>query len=316
MIEGIPKISVLVITYKQEDIVGRTLDSLISQRDYLYEICISDDCSPDGTWDVLQDYQKRYPDLIKLHRQDPNVGIFENTEYSWTMPTGDIINEIAGDDTTPEGWYKAVIDYIIKKNIDYKNELFCVYGDFAAIYPNGDSMLFRQNAVLKKPNDALRMAIRGIIGGRGCCYSVKILHKFEKVSQGRSHIAEMAQDRQLQCLSQHNYYIPNLSNVYYTGIGISAHINDQIYNERMEIWPYFIKYLQKKGINLSQSDIYFGKYEDAKLRLRKHRSIANFFQTIIAYIFSLDLTLPRENELKHLIFAIIRRLPHKKPIAF
>ena len=104
--------------------------------------------------------------------------------------------------------------------------------------------------------------------------------------------------------------------MYYTGIGISAHINDQIYNERMEIWPYFIKYLQKKGINLSQSDIYFGKYEDAKLRLRKHRSIANFFQTIIAYIFSLDLTLPRENELKHLIFAIIRRLPHKKPIAF
>ena len=197
MIEGIPKISVLVITYKQEDIVGRTLDSLISQRDYLYEICISDDCSPDGTWDVLQDYQKRYPDLIKLHRQDPNVGIFENTEYSWTMPTGDIINEIAGDDTTPEGWYKAVIDYIIKKNIDYKNELFCVYGDFAAIYPNGDSMLFRQNAVLKKPNDALRMAIRGIIGGRGCCYSVKILHKFEKVSQGRSHIAEMFVSTQL-----------------------------------------------------------------------------------------------------------------------
>ena len=65
MIEGIPRISVLVITYKQQDIVGRTLDSLLAQKDYLYEICLSDDCSPDNTWQVLLNYQKQYPDLIK-----------------------------------------------------------------------------------------------------------------------------------------------------------------------------------------------------------------------------------------------------------
>ena len=140
MIEGIPRISVLVITYRQEGIVGRTLDSLLAQKDYLYEICVSDDCSPDHTWDVLLDYQKRYPDIIKLHRNEPNVGIFENTEQSWTMATGDVVNTIAGDDTTPDGWYKAVVEFIQQNNIDYKNELFCIYGDFKCIYPNGDSM--------------------------------------------------------------------------------------------------------------------------------------------------------------------------------
>ena len=114
MIQGIPKISVLVITYKQEDIVGRTLDSLLAQKEFLYEICVSDDCSPDNTWEVLLDYQRRYPDVIKLHRNDPNVGIFENTEYSWSMATGEVINTIAGDDTTPDGWYKAVVE--LKQN--------------------------------------------------------------------------------------------------------------------------------------------------------------------------------------------------------
>ena len=108
MLEGIPKLSIMVITYNQEKVVGRTMDSLIQQRDYVYEICVSDDCSTDRTWEILQEYKNRYPDLIKIHRQEHNVGIFENTEYQWTMPTGDMVNGIAGDDTTPNGWYKSV----------------------------------------------------------------------------------------------------------------------------------------------------------------------------------------------------------------
>lgn len=316
MIEGIPRISVMVITYNQEDVVGRALDSLVAQRDYLYEICISDDCSPDGTWDILLDYQKKYPDLIKLHRQKQNVGIFENTEYSWTMPSGDIIAEIAGDDMTPIGWYKTVVEFIKTNNIDWEKEQFCIYGDFKAVYPNGDSLLFKQNAVLKRPNDALRLAIRGIIGGRGCCYSSKILKEFERVSRGRSHIAEMAQDRQLQCLTRYNYYIPCISNIYFTGIGVSAHINEEIYNERMGIWPYFIDYLHKKGLQLSRADIYFGKYEDARLSLRMHHSISSFYQVLKTFIYSRDYRLPRGNEIKHLVFAVLRRLPHKRPIEF
>ena len=52
---SIPKISVLMITYNQEKIVRRALDSLIAQKDYLYEICINDDCSTDNTFQVIQE---------------------------------------------------------------------------------------------------------------------------------------------------------------------------------------------------------------------------------------------------------------------
>ena len=41
----------------------------------------------------------------------------------------------------------------------------------------------------------LKLSLRGIIGNRGCCYSINILRKFIKCSQGRSHIAEDAIDR-------------------------------------------------------------------------------------------------------------------------
>lgn len=316
MIEGIPRISVIVITYKQEHIVRRTLDSLIAQKDYLYEICVSDDCSPDGTWNVLQDYQRQYPDLIKLHRQEHNVGIFENTEYQWTMPTGDIVNEIAGDDTTPDGWYKKVIEYIRDNNIDWKNELFCIYGDYKCIYPNGDTIVFKSDAVAKRPNDAFRLALRGIIGGRGCCYSIKVHRKFEKVSKGRSHIAETAQDRQRQFFTEKNYYIPQLSNVYYTGIGVSTRVNNESFEERLKIWPYAEHFFESKGYVFCRSDKYYGRYNVAMKKFRHNKNVGNFLEVVKTYLLSRDFTLPRGNGLKHTIFAIVRRLPHKNPINF
>ena len=42
-------ISVIVVTYCQEDTLGRTLDSILAQElDCPYEILVSDDCSSDS----------------------------------------------------------------------------------------------------------------------------------------------------------------------------------------------------------------------------------------------------------------------------
>ena len=118
---GFPKITVLIISYKQENLIKRAIDSLLQQKDYLYEICVSDDCSPDNTWEVLQEYSRQNPGLFKLHQNNPNVGIFENIEYSWTMPSGDLVYQLSGDDECPDGWFKSVVELIQKENIDYVN---------------------------------------------------------------------------------------------------------------------------------------------------------------------------------------------------
>ena len=90
--------------------------SLLCQE-HLYEICVSDDCSSDRTWEILNEYSSRYPGLFKLNRNDPNLGIFANEEKTWEMPTGDIIYRIAGDDMCCEGYFKAVVDFISEKGI-------------------------------------------------------------------------------------------------------------------------------------------------------------------------------------------------------
>ena len=62
-----PKVSVSIITYNQRKVIGRAIDSVLMQRtDFPFEIIIGDDCSDDGTQDVLRAYQRRYPDVVQI----------------------------------------------------------------------------------------------------------------------------------------------------------------------------------------------------------------------------------------------------------
>lgn len=315
MLDGLPKISVLVITYNQEDLIKRAIDSLLAQKDYIYEICVSDDCSKDRTWDILQEYSAKYPGLFVLNRNEPNVGIFENIEKTWTMPTGDIIYQLSGDDECGEGWFKEVVEYIRDNNIDYKNEMFCIYGDYKCIYPNGDSLLFKNDAITSGI-DPVRLAIRKYIGNRSSCYSINVLKKFSKVSKGRSYEAEGAQDRLLQLYSEKNYYCPHLGNVYYTGIGVNRHLSP---SDIVEVFDKGVKYnqevLQNLGYPFNSKEIYYMQYYIVKNKFIYQKSISNLFKSLALYIKAFDWTFKMENfRLPIYVFAIRRRLPHKQPI--
>lgn len=64
------KITVIVMTYNHKDYIGKALDSILLQRiSVLFNILIHDDCSDDGTYQILLSYQNKYPDKIKIIRQ-------------------------------------------------------------------------------------------------------------------------------------------------------------------------------------------------------------------------------------------------------
>ena len=66
-----PLVSVLVVTYNQEDTLGRTIDSLLAQDlEEPWEILICDDASADGTAGVARRYADAYPDRIRLIVRD------------------------------------------------------------------------------------------------------------------------------------------------------------------------------------------------------------------------------------------------------
>ena len=313
------KISVLVICYKQENLIKRALDSLLQQKEYIHEICVSDDCSPDKTWDILKEYEVQYPGLFKLHRNEPNVGIFENIEHTWTMPTGDLIYQLSGDDAVPDGWFKTVSDYISINNLDYKNENICIYGDFRLEYPNVD-ILIRRNDVIESGVNSLRLAVRGIVFNRSCVYSKKILEQFFLCSKGRSYAVEFVQDRQLQLYTDKAFYMPYVGNVYFANIGVSTTINKNSpkTKEREQAIEYAIAVFKERGIIFNRSDIYYLKYLTVVAKLRRNKSLLLYLKAIFLFSISLDLRLGKKNLLifKLFVFALLRKIPHKKPLKF
>lgn len=259
MLENIPKISVLVICYKQENVIRRAMDSLIAQKDYIYEICINDDKSPDKTWEILLEYQAKYPDLVKPVRNDPNLGIFQNIEATWKRPMGDMIYQLSGDDECGKDYFKHVVEFVLEKGIDYKNQAFCVYGDYVQINKNGQSIRYKNELI--HPN-VIKLKLRKLLSNRSACFSRKVLDSFVPISEGRSYMIEAAQDIELQVFSKYNYYVPFIGNIYYAEIGVSA--SDHLKNERKQaidvVFQKVLAFLRKNGIKSDKSDLNFVKY--------------------------------------------------------
>jgi glycosyltransferase involved in cell wall biosynthesis len=68
-----PCVSVWVITYNHARFIGQCLDSILMQKtDFLFEICLGEDDSSDGTREICQDYARRFPHIIRLFPRDRN----------------------------------------------------------------------------------------------------------------------------------------------------------------------------------------------------------------------------------------------------
>ena len=308
MLENIPKISVLVICYKQENVIRRAMDSLIAQKDYIYEICINDDKSPDKTWEILLEYQAKYPDLVKPVRNDPNLGIFQNIEATWKRPMGDMIYQLSGDDECGKDYFKHVVEFVLEKGIDYKNQAFCVYGDYVQINKNGQSIRYKNELI--HPN-VIKLKLRMLLSNRSACFSRKVLESFVPISEGRSYMIEAAQDIELQVFSKYNYYVPFIGNIYYAEIGVSA--SDHLKNERKQaidvVFQKVLAFLRKNGIKSDKSDLNFVKYYIA---YKQGRTLLAFYY----YIKGIDFKLGKKGvQLERIAFVLknkFSRLFHDK----
>lgn len=63
-------ITVIVMTYNQKDYIRESLDSILRQKTNVdFNILIHDDCSSDGTSEIIDEYKKQYPDKIEVIHQ-------------------------------------------------------------------------------------------------------------------------------------------------------------------------------------------------------------------------------------------------------
>jgi glycosyltransferase involved in cell wall biosynthesis len=97
-------LSIFIPTFNRGHLIGETLDSFIEQiSEYRIPIVISDNCSTDDTFQVVERYKQKYP-YIKYSKNAENLGFDGNvvkmaelvdTKYCWLFGDDDIIKKDA-----------------------------------------------------------------------------------------------------------------------------------------------------------------------------------------------------------------------------
>lgn len=113
------KVSVWMSAYNHEKYLAQCLDGVLMQKtNFDYEIILGEDCSADKTREIAINYQKKFPDKIKLYLPEKNIGMMEMDVATWDMCDGKYIALLNGDDYwTDENKLQIQVDFL-EKNPD------------------------------------------------------------------------------------------------------------------------------------------------------------------------------------------------------
>lgn len=93
-----PLVSIGIITYNQKEYLRECIESCLAQDYPNFEIVVADDCSTDGTQDLLREYNLKYQDKFVLCLAENNQGITHNSNACLDACKGDFIALTGGDD--------------------------------------------------------------------------------------------------------------------------------------------------------------------------------------------------------------------------
>jgi glycosyltransferase involved in cell wall biosynthesis len=178
------KISVVITSYNQKDYLIQTIDSVLAQTFKPFEIFICDDCSTDDSRQVIRQYAKNYPDVIKPVFQTRNLGVTKNRNIGIKAATGDFITTLDGDDLyLPEKLEKEMGKAAkTKSQLVYSNVIYIdENGDKTGIrYKNNNQLegcLFEKIATLRYP------APREVLIAKNCIDQLGFLDETLKINE-------------------------------------------------------------------------------------------------------------------------------------
>ena len=136
-------VSVAVITYNMQKYLPQLLDSILMQQvKFKYEIVVDDDHSPDDSRQILFDYKKKYPEIMKLSLRDQNVGGSRNMYGVLRHCQGKYIAILEGDD-----WWES------KTKLQYQFDFMESHPEYIGMYCNSWCELSTTESIHKVRRD-------------------------------------------------------------------------------------------------------------------------------------------------------------------
>jgi glycosyltransferase involved in cell wall biosynthesis len=149
------KVSVCMIAYKHEAYIRQAIESILAQDvDFAIELVIGDDCSPDGTAAICEEFAQRDP-RVRLLPRERNMGVMPNFTRTLLACTGQYIAVCEGDDY----WTDPLK---LRKQVAFLDS----HHDFAGA--THQSMIITNNQPVRvfKEGVAHTLGTKDLIGGR------------------------------------------------------------------------------------------------------------------------------------------------------
>lgn len=111
-------VSIQCIVFNQKDHIKKCLDGFVMQKtNFKFEVIVYDDCSTDGTRDIIEEYSNRYPETIKTIFPEHNIakseGFYKINQLVYNQMNGKYIAFCEGDDYwTDENKLQIQVDYL------------------------------------------------------------------------------------------------------------------------------------------------------------------------------------------------------------
>ncbi|MEI7457530.1 MAG: glycosyltransferase [Nitrosomonadales bacterium] len=114
-----PLVSVAMVTYNHARFIRAAIEGVVQQKTaFSFELVIGEDCSTDETRAVVLEYQRRYPQIIRVLLSDANVGAASNGLRVEMRCRGRYIAYCEGDDYWIDAKKLALQVEVLERDLD------------------------------------------------------------------------------------------------------------------------------------------------------------------------------------------------------
>lgn len=113
-----PKVTIIVPVYHVEKYLPRCLDSIMNQTYDDYEVICINDCSPDNSQGILEQYANRYPEKFTALINEKNIGLGKTRERGIRHAKGAYLLFIDSDDYIRDDYVETYIRTMERENCD------------------------------------------------------------------------------------------------------------------------------------------------------------------------------------------------------
>ena len=161
-----PLLSITIPTYNRAIFLENLLNCITPQARELgeiVEICISNNGSSDNTKEVVSNFQKKYPGLIKYNENEKNLGFDKNMFKVIEMAQGDFVWLFGDDDLVVKDGIKKVINFI-KNHCNKDTGLIALANSLYFIDDKTGKKIVYDQSIEKGKPEAYEISHKDIIG--------------------------------------------------------------------------------------------------------------------------------------------------------